>query len=68
MKIDNQFFNEKQIAEDWQGYPIYESDGENYFKTDWGIVWKDPAELTEFMEATFGPSKTIHEIVGPNYD
>lgn len=51
----------KVIAYDWRQDPIYDSDGEFYFKTEYGFVYDDPDELKEFMKETCGATHTIHE-------
>ena len=51
----------KVIAYDWRQDPIYDSDGEFYFKTEHGFVYDDSDELKEFMKETWGATHTIHE-------
>lgn len=55
--------SDKVIAYDWQENPIYESDGENYFKTEFGYVFDDfVAEgIREFMIYLYGNSQPIHD-------
>ncbi len=54
---------DKIVAYDWQENPIYESDGENYFKTDYGYVFDGfmSDDINDFMIHLFGMSRTIHE-------
>lgn len=55
--------SDKVIAYDWQENPIYESDGENYFKTEFGYIFDDfmAEDIREFMIQNFGNSQPIHE-------
>lgn len=51
------------VAYDWQENPIYENDGENYFKTDIGYLFDDlmAEDIRDYFITNFGRSKPIQD-------
>ncbi|GEM_PF-3722623 len=52
---------EKVVAHDWQGEPIFDWDGEDYFKTDDGWVMDDLLEIRKYMEHVWGNAYPIND-------